>query len=188
MLAERQGKRALKFGRLAVAAPSPSVFRYRPFRAVGGREKRRHLGRDNVAPMAPGGGRSMGEDAPKDCCRFCHLSFKPSRFRPDQSVRGQPLCQRRAEYHRRNIDTDPIYAQVVNDSQKNWPCQYCLTKQSSRHPPPNSQLDDSRYGAGWRPSGELRGVAKRRCIRPSSLRRQLSHHPAQDIVPAGGDA
>jgi hypothetical protein len=55
-------------------------------------------------------------------CRFCHLSFEPSKFRPDQSVCSQPLCQRhrRAEYHRRKIDTDPVYAQVVIDSRKKW--------------------------------------------------------------------
>jgi hypothetical protein len=59
---------------------------------------------------------------PCRCCRFCQQSFEPSKFRPDQSVCGQPPCrrQRRAEYHRRKIDTDPVYAQVVIDSQKKW--------------------------------------------------------------------
>ena len=59
---------------------------------------------------------------PCRCCRFCRLSFEPSKFRPDQSVCSQQLCQRqrRAGYHRRKIDTDPVYAQVVIDSQKKW--------------------------------------------------------------------
>jgi hypothetical protein len=59
---------------------------------------------------------------PCRCCRFCLLSFEPSKFRPDQSVCSQPLCQRqrRGEYHRRKIDTDPVYAQVVIDSRKKW--------------------------------------------------------------------
>lgn len=59
---------------------------------------------------------------PCRCCRFCQQSFEPSKFRPDQSVCGQPECQRqrRAEYHRRKIDTDSVYAQVVSDSQKKW--------------------------------------------------------------------
>jgi hypothetical protein len=59
---------------------------------------------------------------PCRCCRFCQQSFKPSKFRPDQSVCSQPACrrQRRAEYHRRKIDADPVYAQVVIDSQKKW--------------------------------------------------------------------
>lgn len=56
------------------------------------------------------------------CCRFCQQAFEPSKFRPDQSVCSQPACQRqrRAEYHRHKIDTDPVYAQVVGDSQKKW--------------------------------------------------------------------
>lgn len=59
---------------------------------------------------------------PCRCCHFCQQSFEPSRFRPDQSVCGQPACQRqrRAEYHRRKIGSDPVYAQVVADSQKKW--------------------------------------------------------------------
>jgi hypothetical protein len=59
---------------------------------------------------------------PCHCRRFCQQSFEPSKFRPDQSVCSQPACrnQWRAEYHRRKIDTDPVYAQVVIDSQKKW--------------------------------------------------------------------
>ena len=56
------------------------------------------------------------------CCRFCEQSFEPSKFRPDQSVCAKPDCQRRrrAEYHRRKVDADPLYAQVVSDSRKKW--------------------------------------------------------------------
>jgi len=56
------------------------------------------------------------------CCRFCQQSFSPSKFRPDQSVCAEPDCQRQrqAEYHHRNIATDPLYAQVVSDSRKKW--------------------------------------------------------------------
>lgn len=55
-------------------------------------------------------------------CRFCQQSFEPSKFRPDQSVCNQPDCRRRrrAEYHRRKIATDPVYAQVVGESRKKW--------------------------------------------------------------------
>ena len=55
-------------------------------------------------------------------CRFCQQSFEPSKFRPDQSVCNQPNCRRRrrAEYHRRKIATDPLYAQVVGESRKKW--------------------------------------------------------------------
>jgi hypothetical protein len=55
-------------------------------------------------------------------CRYCQQSFQPSRFRPDQAVCSQPDCQRqrRADYHRAKIKTDPEYAEVVRDSQRKW--------------------------------------------------------------------
>ena len=55
-------------------------------------------------------------------CLFCQRSFDPSKFRPDQGVCDQPDCRRRqrAEYHRRKIATDPLYAQVVGESRKKW--------------------------------------------------------------------
>ena len=58
---------------------------------------------------------------PRSCCS-CQQSFEPSKYRPDQSFCNQTDCQRqrRAEYHRRKIETDPVYAGVVNDSRKKW--------------------------------------------------------------------
>jgi hypothetical protein len=58
---------------------------------------------------------------PRRCCS-CQQSFEPSKYRPDQSFCSQPHCQRhrRAEYHRRKIETDPVYAGVVSDSRKKW--------------------------------------------------------------------
>lgn len=58
---------------------------------------------------------------PRRCCS-CQQSFHPSKYRPDQSFCSQPDCQRRrrAEYHRRKIETDPVYAGVVKDSRKKW--------------------------------------------------------------------
>jgi hypothetical protein len=55
-------------------------------------------------------------------CRYCQQSFQPSKFRPDQSVCSQPNCQRRrrSEYHRRKLEGDPEYAQVVRDSRQKW--------------------------------------------------------------------
>ena len=55
-------------------------------------------------------------------CRYCQQSLQPSRFRPDQAVCSQPDCQRqrRADYHRTKIKTDPEYAEVVRDSQRKW--------------------------------------------------------------------
>lgn len=59
---------------------------------------------------------------PCRCCRFCQQSFKPSEFRPDQSVCSQPDCQRRrrGEYHRSKIENDSEYAEVVRDSRRKW--------------------------------------------------------------------
>lgn len=55
-------------------------------------------------------------------CRYCQQFFQPTKYRPDQSVCSQPDCQRqrRADYHRQKIETDPEYAQVVRDSRKKW--------------------------------------------------------------------
>ena len=55
-------------------------------------------------------------------CRSSQQSFEPSKYRPDQAFCSQPDCQRRrrAEYHRRKIEDDPVYAGVVSDSRKKW--------------------------------------------------------------------
>lgn len=59
---------------------------------------------------------------PARCCRYCQQLFQPSRYRPDQAVCSSPRCQRqrRADYHRHRIETDPEYAQVVRDSRDKW--------------------------------------------------------------------
>ncbi len=56
------------------------------------------------------------------CCRVCQQPFEASKFRPDQSVCSRSECQRRqrADYHRRKIAEDPLYAQVVRESRKKW--------------------------------------------------------------------
>jgi hypothetical protein len=55
-------------------------------------------------------------------CLYCHSSFVPSRYRPQQRVCGQLDCQRRrrADSRRQKLATDPEYHQVVRDSQKQW--------------------------------------------------------------------
>lgn len=59
--------------------------------------------------------------APRSC-PHCHHLFIPSIYRPQQVVCSQPACQRqrRAEYHRKKLQTDSVYRQVVRDSQKQW--------------------------------------------------------------------
>ena len=56
------------------------------------------------------------------CCPYCQRSFHPSPYRLQQRVGSQAECQRhrRADYHRRKIQSDPVYAQVVLDSRKQW--------------------------------------------------------------------
>jgi hypothetical protein len=56
------------------------------------------------------------------CCPYCQRSFHPSAYRLQQRVCGQLECQRhrRADYHRGKIHADPVYAQVVLDSRKQW--------------------------------------------------------------------
>ena len=55
-------------------------------------------------------------------CLYCARSFRPSLRRPQQQVCRQPECQRRrrADSRRRQLATDPVYAQVVRESRKNW--------------------------------------------------------------------
>ena len=57
-----------------------------------------------------------------DRCRQCQQLFNPSRFHPEQIVCGRSECQRRRrrDYHRRKIECDPEYAQVVRDSRRKW--------------------------------------------------------------------
>ena len=55
-------------------------------------------------------------------CPYCQHIFQPSPYRVQQRVCSQPECQRRrrADYHRQKIRADPLYAQVVQDSRKQW--------------------------------------------------------------------
>jgi hypothetical protein len=55
-------------------------------------------------------------------CRHCQQPFQPSRFHPEQVFCSHPDCQRqrRCNYHRRKIECDPEYAQVVRDSRRKW--------------------------------------------------------------------
>lgn len=56
------------------------------------------------------------------CCRYCQESFQPSKYQPGQLVRSAADCQRqrRTEYHRSKIASDPEYRQVCRDSPRKW--------------------------------------------------------------------
>ena len=60
--------------------------------------------------------------SPNRRCPYCQQAFQPSPYRLQQRVCSQPECQRRrrADYHRQKIRTDPLYAQVVRDSRRQW--------------------------------------------------------------------
>ena len=55
-------------------------------------------------------------------CRYCQHLFQPARYHPQQLVCSQAACQRqrRRDYHREKIRSDPLYAQVVQESRKKW--------------------------------------------------------------------
>ena len=55
-------------------------------------------------------------------CPYCHSSFLPSAYRPQQSACSRPECQRRrrTDYHRKKLATDAEYHQVALESQKQW--------------------------------------------------------------------
>ncbi len=55
-------------------------------------------------------------------CPYCQKLFSASIYRPQQVICSQPACQRqrKREYHRRKLETDAVYRQVVRDSQKQW--------------------------------------------------------------------
>ena len=55
-------------------------------------------------------------------CRYCQGKFQPSSCHPGQTVCAEPDCQRqrRADYHRGKIQSDPDYRQVCLDSPRKW--------------------------------------------------------------------
>lgn len=55
-------------------------------------------------------------------CPYCQQAFQPARYHPQQVVCSQPPCQRqrRRDYQRRKIASDPVYRQVCLDSSQKW--------------------------------------------------------------------
>ena len=55
-------------------------------------------------------------------CLYCRQAFQPNRYHPQQKVCNQPACQsqRRSDYHRQKIDSDPIYQQTCLQSPRKW--------------------------------------------------------------------
>lgn len=55
-------------------------------------------------------------------CRYCQRIFQPAPYHPRQVVCGLPECQRqrRRDYHRHKIASDPVYRQVCLESPRKW--------------------------------------------------------------------
>lgn len=55
-------------------------------------------------------------------CRYCQQIFQPALYHPQQVVCSQPTCQRqrRRDYHRQKIVSDPVYRQVCLESPRKW--------------------------------------------------------------------
>lgn len=55
-------------------------------------------------------------------CRYCRQAFQPNRYHPQQRVCGHPACQnqRRSDYHRQKVASDPVYQQVCLESPRKW--------------------------------------------------------------------
>jgi hypothetical protein len=64
--------------------------------------------------------------SPDRRCPYCQQAFQLSPYRLQQRACSQAECQRRrrADYHRQKIRTDPLYAQVVRDSRKQWQAEH----------------------------------------------------------------
>lgn len=55
-------------------------------------------------------------------CRYCEKSFRPSKFQPRQAICSEADCQRqrRKDYHKKKVASDPEYRQVCQDSSRKW--------------------------------------------------------------------
>jgi hypothetical protein len=56
------------------------------------------------------------------CCLYCRQAFCADPYHPQQRVCSQADCQRqrRRDYHRRKIASDPVYQQVCLESPRKW--------------------------------------------------------------------
>jgi hypothetical protein len=55
-------------------------------------------------------------------CRYCQQVFQPDSYHPQQRVCIKPACQsqRRRDYHRQKIASDPVYQQICLESPRKW--------------------------------------------------------------------
>lgn len=55
-------------------------------------------------------------------CHYCQQVFQPDPYHPQQRICSRPDCQlqRRRDYHRQKVASDPVYRQVCLDSPVKW--------------------------------------------------------------------
>ena len=55
-------------------------------------------------------------------CPYCQQVFQPARYHSQQVVCSRPSCQRqrRRDYQRQKIASDPVYRQVSQESSQKW--------------------------------------------------------------------
>ena len=55
-------------------------------------------------------------------CPYCQSNFESTKTHPSQQVCSQPQCQRqrRADYRRRKLNSDPAYAEGCRQSARQW--------------------------------------------------------------------
>ena len=55
-------------------------------------------------------------------CPYCQKTFRPAPYHPRQLVCSEPGCQRqrRNDYHRQKVASDPVYQQVCLESPRKW--------------------------------------------------------------------
>ena len=95
-------------------------------------------------------------------CRYCQQFFQTSRFRPDQIVCSQADCQRqrRADYHRAKIQSDPEYAEVVRDSRRKWREAHPVYQRNYRQSQPQSAEQNREHQRGRDRKRRLRDLEK----------------------------
>ena len=127
-------------------------------------------------------------------CRYCRQVFRPNRYHPQQQVCGNLACQsqRRRDYHRQKIASDPVYQQVCLESPRNWREAHpdYWKKYRRDHP---EQVDRNRRKQRWRDQKRRLANLANNTLAPSqvpSVQSLISpdsckQHPF-GVAPAGG--
>jgi hypothetical protein len=97
-------------------------------------------------------------NARKPVCPYCHCSFDPSPFHPEQTVCTAAACQRRrrSDYHRNRTAADADYRLACLESRRKW---------RENHPD---------YQAGYRSKHEAYVEQNRQKQRRRNQKRKLS--------------